>query len=127
RQAQGDTTNVLTAVAAFVQRGSATGVLLDSSDDRRTAQSLLNYWANMLYRAGHESPDATLAEFDPLQAPTLRNEWCPYLGLDAFREADHEKFFGRRRLIEQLIDRLRNVRLLAVVGSSGSGKSSVVL
>ena len=54
----------------------------------------------------------------------------PYKGLRAFDEADAPDFFGREALIEQLITRLSEkvpgARFLAVVGPSGSGKSSVV-
>lgn len=51
----------------------------------------------------------------------------PYLGLRAFQEADESRFFGRDDLIERLVDRVRDdQRLTAVVGPSGSGKSSVV-
>ena len=54
----------------------------------------------------------------------------PYKGLQAFQEADAEDFFGRDTLIAALVDRLRDDhpwrRFLAVVGPSGSGKSSVV-
>jgi len=127
RRVQGETPKLLAAVEEFLRCGSATGTLLDASDDRRAAQSLLNYWANGLYRAGRESPDATLADFDPLLAPVLPDADCPYLGLDAFREADHVRFFGRRLLIDELVQRLGDQRLLAVVGPSGSGKSSLVL
>ncbi len=50
----------------------------------------------------------------------------PYKGLRAFEEADAADFFGRDRLIAQLLERLGESRFLAVVGPSGSGKSSVV-
>ncbi len=51
----------------------------------------------------------------------------PYRNLEAFTEADAAFFFGRRRVIEQLVDNLQNEpRFLAVFGASGSGKSSVV-
>jgi WD40 repeat protein/serine/threonine protein kinase len=54
----------------------------------------------------------------------------PYKGLRAFQEADAELFFGRAGLVEQLLSRLAeastDARFLAVVGPSGSGKSSVV-
>jgi hypothetical protein len=51
----------------------------------------------------------------------------PYLGLAAFGEADAEFFFGRRREVERLLASLRREpRFLAVLGPSGSGKSSVV-
>jgi hypothetical protein len=64
----------------------------------------------------------------------------PYKGLRAFQEADAEDFFGREALVERLLARLNpsgdaystngqgpeSGRFLAVVGPSGSGKSSAV-
>jgi WD40 repeat protein/class 3 adenylate cyclase len=50
----------------------------------------------------------------------------PYKGLRAFAEDDAGDFFGREVLTEHLVERLRQTRFLAVVGPSGSGKSSVV-
>ena len=51
---------------------------------------------------------------------------CPYKGLAAFEPTDAAMFFGRERLVAELIARLAGAQLLAVVGPSGSGKSSVV-
>ncbi|MFN8529769.1 MAG: protein kinase [Anaerolineae bacterium] len=54
----------------------------------------------------------------------------PYKGLRTFQETDSIHFFGREALVRQLIrtfNRTRNLsRFMAVVGPSGSGKSSVV-
>jgi DNA-binding SARP family transcriptional activator/tRNA A-37 threonylcarbamoyl transferase component Bud32/energy-coupling factor transporter ATP-binding protein EcfA2 len=54
----------------------------------------------------------------------------PYKGLRAFESVDAIDYFGRERLIERLISRLglpgARGRFVAVVGPSGSGKSSVV-
>lgn len=54
----------------------------------------------------------------------------PYKGLRAFEEADALDFFGREALVSQLVTRMNedatHARFLAVVGPSGSGKSSVV-
>lgn len=54
----------------------------------------------------------------------------PYKGLRAFQEADADDFFGREVLTGQLLARLVEMgesnRFLAVVGPSGSGKSSAV-
>ena len=50
----------------------------------------------------------------------------PYKGLEYYDEDDAGLFFGRERLIATLLDALRGQSLLAVVGASGSGKSSVV-
>ena len=51
---------------------------------------------------------------------------CPYMGLRAFAEEDAPFFFGREPLIQQLIKAVDR-SFLAVVGASGSGKSSVVM
>jgi DNA-binding SARP family transcriptional activator/WD40 repeat protein len=53
----------------------------------------------------------------------LRN---PYKGLSAFREADSGDFFGRSGTVTELIELLVDRKLVAVVGPSGSGKSSLV-
>ena len=127
RRTQRDTPEFLAEVKNFIHKGQVTGSLLDVEEDRVAAQSLLDYWSNDLYRAGREPPDATLADFDPSLAPELNDALCPYLGLSAFQETDHNRFFGRRDLIDTLIDRLRENRFLAVIGPSGSGKSSLVL
>ena len=50
----------------------------------------------------------------------------PYKGLAAFEPDDAADFFGRERLVAELVARLAGTRLLAVVGPSGSGKSSLV-
>lgn len=51
---------------------------------------------------------------------------CPYLGLDAFTEDDAERFFGREKLVVELVKCLAESRGLVLAGPSGSGKSSVV-
>jgi WD40 repeat protein/transcriptional regulator with XRE-family HTH domain len=56
---------------------------------------------------------------------------APYKGLPFFDEADADLFFGREALTARLVERVNALaralpRLLAIVGASGSGKSSVV-
>ena len=52
---------------------------------------------------------------------------CPYRGLFAFRKEDADIFFGREVVSDELYQRVeRREPLIAVVGASGSGKSSVV-
>lgn len=51
---------------------------------------------------------------------------CPYRGLLAFEPTDSAYFFGREHIAAELVGRLRRGELLAVVGASGSGKSSLV-
>ncbi|HLO17897.1 MAG TPA: HD domain-containing phosphohydrolase, partial [Anaerolineales bacterium] len=52
---------------------------------------------------------------------------CPYRSLDVFNEEDAPFFFGRERVVEKMVDSLkREPRFLAILGPSGSGKSSVI-
>jgi tetratricopeptide (TPR) repeat protein len=58
---------------------------------------------------------------------------CPYRGLEAFHPEHEEFFFGREELTKRMAEKLRREvaahrsRFLAVVGPSGSGKSSLTL
>jgi hypothetical protein len=51
---------------------------------------------------------------------------APYPGLRAFESDEADIFFGRERQVDAMIDRLARSRLLAVTGTSGCGKSSLV-
>jgi hypothetical protein len=98
---------------AFIHQGKATGALLDSEDDRWAAQSLLDYWTSVLSRSGYKPPEVTLADFDLSLAPKLDDSLRPYLGLEAFREKDRQFFYGRKRLLEQLLQKFQESRLLS--------------
>ncbi|QUQ67135.1 nSTAND1 domain-containing NTPase [Kutzneria sp. CA-103260] len=50
----------------------------------------------------------------------------PYVGLAAFSPEDADRFFGREQLVAELVGTLERHRFLAVVGASGSGKSSLL-
>jgi WD40 repeat protein/transcriptional regulator with XRE-family HTH domain len=86
-------------------------------------------------------PDAERAAFvrlaraatpttEPAPPPAEHELINPYKGLRPFMEADAADFFGREALTQYLLARLAEetalARFLAVVGPSGSGKSSVV-
>jgi WD40 repeat protein/energy-coupling factor transporter ATP-binding protein EcfA2 len=53
-------------------------------------------------------------------------EGNPFPGLRPFEFDENYLFFGREEQVSQLLQRLGNTRFLAVVGASGSGKSSLV-
>jgi serine/threonine protein kinase len=57
---------------------------------------------------------------------TLQIDESPYAGLSSFQESDAGKFFGRNREVAAMVTRIRDRPLMAVVGSSGVGKSSFV-
>jgi WD40 repeat protein len=50
----------------------------------------------------------------------------PYPGLRPFEEGESDLFFGRESQTDELLRRLGRSRFVAVVGTSGSGKSSLV-
>jgi hypothetical protein len=50
----------------------------------------------------------------------------PFPGLRPFREDEEYLFFGRESQVDVMVDKLAAKRFLAVVGTSGSGKSSLV-
>ncbi len=71
---------------------------------------------------GEEGPPVSLADTAEVENP--------YKGLRAFEEADASDFYGREALVHQLVTMLQGpgpyARFLAIVGPSGSGKSSLV-
>jgi hypothetical protein len=73
-------------------------------------------------QSARERADLVRAGGDVAVAPAV----CPYKGLATFDAADAEYFFGRERLVAELVARLAGAPLLAIVGPSGSGKSSVL-
>ena len=50
----------------------------------------------------------------------------PFPGLRSFEENEEYLFFGREKQIDDLLDQLEKTHFLAVIGTSGSGKSSLV-
>ena len=51
---------------------------------------------------------------------------CPFKGLASFEPVDAEYYFGRERLVAELVARVVGAGFLGIVGPSGSGKSSVL-
>jgi WD40 repeat protein/DNA-binding SARP family transcriptional activator len=58
--------------------------------------------------------------------PARAIDVCPYKGLARFETEDAEFFFGRERMVAEAIRHLVEGRFLALVGASGSGKSSLL-
>jgi len=51
-----------------------------------------------------------------------RSTRLPYPGLRPFLRDESDLFFGREGCIDEMVDRLKATRFLAVLGTSGSGK-----
>ncbi|HEX5901944.1 MAG TPA: BTAD domain-containing putative transcriptional regulator [Actinomycetota bacterium] len=98
----------------------ATATAKDPRHRFRDAVSLADAFRNALPTA----EITAVAAAPPLEA---RN---PYKGLRPFDEADADDFFGREAFVDRLLKRWSRSgpqgRFLAVVGPSGSGKSSAV-
>jgi PQQ-dependent catabolism-associated CXXCW motif protein len=63
-------------------------------------------------------------QIDATTASNIPDE--PYPGLRSFRRDETHIFFGREGTISDMVNRLAAHRFLAVTGTSGSGKSSLV-
>jgi WD40 repeat protein/serine/threonine protein kinase len=110
--------NIPLAVNDVIQRAAAK----KASDRYADMLELAREFKRALLNTGMETIE--LPEIDYTQ---LVN---PYKGLRAFQEEDADDFFGREALVERLMGRLSEddplSYFLAVIGPSGSGKSSVV-
>jgi hypothetical protein len=73
-----------------------------------------------IYNRAAEEPAAPGAGAEPIQP-------CPYPGLAYFGPEDVDKFFGRDAAITRLAQAVERQSFTALIGASGSGKSSVVL
>ena len=76
-----------------------------------------------------KEPLNTIVESSAESAAILQRPFIPrspYKGLKKFQAKDKDLFFGRERLINKLIEAVKQSNLVLVLGASGSGKSSVV-
>jgi TIR domain len=93
----------------------------------------LKTWVD--FRAGLDDPTAMRRLVAGVQgvppgleaaAPADAQTFEPYRGLEVF-EADHSAcFFGRDAEMQRIIEMMKNSRFVAVLGASGSGKSSLI-
>ncbi len=75
---------------------------------------------------GIQRPEAIKALTGPGLETAPAAADCPYRGLLAFEPHDRHLFFGREEVVADVLARIAPGRLLAVVGASGSGKSSLL-
>lgn len=114
----GSTGTLDEAVVEHIVARCATGNPDDRFDDVESVLHALDTALNASLAIAHVDQDF------PADVPN------PYRGLRAFAERDADVFFGRERIVERLVTRLGDTsprgRLIALVGPSGSGKSSIV-
>jgi WD40 repeat protein len=89
----------------------------------------LNTWIDLRTDpASPEGIDAIERALRTARPETVRvaaDSVCPYRGLRPFREEDAAFFVGREAFVERLQESVLGRNLVALIGSSGSGKSSV--
>lgn len=118
------------AINAVLQRATAK----DPSDRYEDALELARDFRRAVKTVDEETDPLSATETafyststGTIVAPDPEN---PYKGLRAFQQADSDDFFGREVLTLSIMRRIQEpvdtARFLAVVGPSGSGKSSVV-
>src|ERR1700752_820226 len=61
------------------------------------------------------------------EEPPEYDSRSPFRGLESFRPEDSKYFFGREDLIKKIVGKIQVYPFLAVLGASGSGKSSLVM
>jgi len=96
--------------------------------------------SNFVYALGIEDEPKAVVRLLELAADVRREDapapgLCPYKGLNFYDESDADLFVGREALIAKLVEQVLSLassdeapvgRFLAIVGASGSGKSSLV-
>lgn len=104
--------------------------------DRRSSYSIATWITQMRFAiAGKVALHAWLSSSQQViklfsgqqpSHPKLKTGMCPYCGLQAFTEEDAAFFYGREALTQQLLQAVQKYACVAVIGASGSGKSSLV-
>jgi WD40 repeat protein/DNA-binding SARP family transcriptional activator len=94
-------------------------VQAELADDLVDLQELREHSQQTAWLAGEAPPGQ---ETDDRPAAVI----CPYKGLARYEPDDAGFFFGRERLVAELVTHLVGAGLVGVVGPSGSGKSSLV-
>jgi energy-coupling factor transporter ATP-binding protein EcfA2 len=106
-------------------------VLMPGCDSLPTGFLQLLTWVDLSKEAlVLQQPDSLAALLAALcgatDAALVRTPICPYRGLEPFHEEDALFFCGRDGAVRDLVAQVQAHRFVAVVGPSGSGKSSLV-
>ncbi len=94
--------------------------------DLEETQKKIAELENRLGIAPTTPPVSTHPGPQPLIIATPKWDRSPFPGLVSFKKADATIFFGRERETDELVKKVAESRFVAVVGASGSGKSSLV-
>jgi WD40 repeat protein/DNA-binding SARP family transcriptional activator len=107
--------------------GEASERAVEARVDLRDVQRQIAGGVLELQRLRAEPALKSVDADEPLFPEAPRStEACPYKGLARFEASDVVYFFGREQLAAELVARVVGASVLAVIGPSGSGKSSLV-
>ncbi|MEO8694623.1 MAG: BTAD domain-containing putative transcriptional regulator [Acidimicrobiales bacterium] len=116
-------------IDAVLQKATA----VDPADRFASAIDLVLAWRAAVEARAAASTDDGIARTSSMrqQAAQTMTELTiaatnPYKGLRPFAEADARDYFGRAALVDDLVRAVCSSRVTMVVGSSGSGKSSLL-
>ncbi|MCY7277780.1 MAG: caspase family protein [Phormidesmis sp. CAN_BIN44] len=121
-------------------RGVLTNALLQALDPTQHSDGRVTSWTLKLkveeaLRLTMQNPicdnsgdKIILTQINRVESSRIASGVCPYKGLEYFdfNEEDPKYFYGRDPLISELLEKVRTSNFVAVLGASGSGKSSVV-
>ncbi|MEL6400996.1 MAG: pentapeptide repeat-containing protein, partial [Cyanobacteria bacterium J06626_4] len=98
----------------------------DTAAQGKRVETLLN-WAEGPTGVGLQAVQEVLYQTLGKTAPS-QTAICPYKGLSYFdcNDHDYQYFYGREALTQTLLEKVEQENFLAIVGASGSGKSSVL-
>ncbi|MEO1349734.1 MAG: caspase family protein [Cyanobacteria bacterium J06635_15] len=112
------------------------GLQIENADEQGqiSGDRLFDFLARDLMQSGQEplrigvGRSLTLVNYptQPKVKTEIDESICPYRGLKPFEKEHSAFFFGRRQVVENIWKKLDHGKFVAVVGASGSGKSSVV-
>jgi hypothetical protein len=110
-------------------------VVIDGNDDSQVAVGDINTTITaggdivsgdkIVYGYTAKQVSVLMAEIRRADQPKTWDGRQPYIGLASFQETDAGFFFGREKLVDELLARVTRSRFVAISGPSGSGKSSL--
>jgi HEAT repeat protein len=114
-----------TVLSFFASQVDDTGALLAGINDYSTPENFRQRFRRDLRFAIAQLDGALAPEPGDRSNPAVW-QGSPFPGLRPFTPDDAPIFFGRGRSVDAVIERMGSSRFVAIVGSSGSGKSSLV-
>ncbi|MEU2771881.1 hypothetical protein ABZ646_02910 [Streptomyces sp. NPDC007162] len=105
---------------------SVTALSRAASGERLASAAVVRAYARACGADPEEWERRWEAVAEEARSPSARDGDSPYQGLARFDYGDRDRFFGRERLVEEALELAVEHRFAVLVGTSGSGKSSLL-